>query len=146
MAEGILCNCLEAISRLQSWLQYLSILCADIHMHTWLSHHYQIINTLVSVLITYTITQNIYTTSTYATSIVALHFRGGEHGGAEGAIAPPCFKVEGQCPPTFPYLTLLLSTNIIHLHLLQVIQLLEVGLLQSMHYHHYNSRSYALMY
>ena len=60
-------------------------------------------------------------------------------GGAEGAIAPPCFKVEGQCPPTFPYLTLLLSTNIIHLHLLQVIQLLEVGLLQSMYYHHYNS-------
>ena len=33
--------------------------------------------------------------------------RGGEHGGAEGAIAPPCFKVEGQCPPHFsiPYST-----------------------------------------
>ena len=76
----------------------------------------------------------------------AYYYRGGEHGGAEGAIAPPCFKVEGQCPPTFPYLTLLLSTNIIHLHLLQVIQLLEVGLLQSMYYHHYNSRSYALIY
>ena len=74
-------------------------------------------------------------------------FAGAENmGGAKGAIAPPCFKVEGQCPPTFPYLTLLLSTNIIHLHLLQVIQLLEVGLLQSMYYHHYNSRSYALIY
>ena len=78
--------------------------------------------------------------------IIMLVYTGAENMGAEGAIAPPCFKVEGQCPPTFPYLTLLLSTNIIHLHLLQVIQLLEVGLLQSMYYHHYNSRSYALIY
>ena len=40
MAEGILCNCLEATSRLQSQLQYLSILHMRIHMHTWLSRHY----------------------------------------------------------------------------------------------------------
>ena len=40
MAEGTLCNCLEATSRLQSRLQYLSILWVRIHMHTWLSRHY----------------------------------------------------------------------------------------------------------
>ena len=69
--------------------------------------------------------------------IIYIYIQGRRTWGGRGAIAPPCFKVEGQCPPTFPYLTLLLSTNIIHLHLLQVIQLLEVGLLQSMYYHHY---------
>ena len=30
-------------------------------------------------------------------------YRGGEHGGAEGAIAPPLCKVEGLCPPLFIY-------------------------------------------
>ena len=33
-AEGILCNCLEAASRLQSWLQYLSTTRAGCHAIT----------------------------------------------------------------------------------------------------------------
>ena len=61
MAEGILCNCLEAISRLQSQLQYLSILRVGIHMHT---HAHVVVMPLHR--------QNMYTTSTYDTSIVAL--------------------------------------------------------------------------
>ena len=52
--------CATAYTRLQSQLQYLSILCMCIHMHTWLSHHYM------------QRTENMYITSTYATSIVAL--------------------------------------------------------------------------
>ena len=41
----------------------------------------------------------------YSMNIEVSKCRGGEHGGAGGAIAPPLCKVGGQCPP-------ILSSNI----------------------------------
>ena len=58
MAEGILCNCLEATFRLQSRLQYNKY---TMYMHT---HEHMVVTPLYKTCTP--------VTSTYATSIVAL--------------------------------------------------------------------------